>query len=669
MNTLNNRNTSGRICGAHLAAIIFMGIIISLIGCSGTSVTPREGSIQGKIVNTSGVAIEDVLVSWDYDRTRWSLTDETGSYFIDGIGFGDQLFNVEAFGFRASRFSAEIFSGQLTTAASFTIEAKSFDYIEVAVKEVSATHVVIDWKTTDYTNGLIEYGETESLGRTVREDSGVYATAHSLKIADLAPQKLYYFKIIANREGRAAETSIIDNFTTQSSLEDKTPPSPPSAVSAALTSIPGQVTVFWAPVSDPDLKGYRVYRSELANAPFTMVSNMLIAKGQERYTDFTTIAGKKYFYRVTAIDQAGNESGFNNLASMMVPGAIATEVRWTRANSPYLVMGDMTILPTGKLTIDAGVEVLIAESDSFRLGDQNRVEIMVEGAIVASATKDLPITFASSRTNAEKNDWGGINFTDVENPANTLVNVIITDAGTGLQINNSQGTFAQIAIRNCIVGARCEKNKNLSVNMLTTSKCSTGLELKKNLNLKISDSTFIHPQIAINSQLNDGLVISGCNLLEYTENGLISNESGGILAITNNLFVSPQGTGIKILTQNPLVEYNTFDSPYGIQINQSNPIIRKNIFLSRRSVFESGKKGIEHLSGSLPLPIFGPNNIVGFAADIAYIGCVASADSKTADVLLMMELNGDKYDYRLRQAFPDNDDPWGIQRQEIPYEM
>jgi hypothetical protein len=630
-------------------------------------VTPREGSLQGKIVNTAGNPVEDALVSWAYDRTRWSLTDDKGSYHIDGIGFGDQVFSVEAFGYRSSSFAASIYSGQVTTAASFSIEAKSFDYKEIKVNEVSATHVVISWQTTDYTNGLIEYGESESMGRTVREEANAYATSHSLKITDLSPEKQYFFKIIANREGRNAETSAINNFITLSSLEDQTPPSPPAAVEAALTTIPGQVTVFWAPSSDPDLKGYRVYRSELANAPYTLVSNMLIAKGQERYTDMAVMPGKKYYYRVTAVDQAGNESGFNNVASMMVPGSVANEIRWTRANSPYKVCGDLNILETGKLYIDAGVEILVCETDAFRSNDENRVEITVSGAIIASAGNDLPVVFASARTNPDKEDWAGISFINVENQANTLVNVIISAAQTGLSVNNSVGNFSGVDIRNCILGAKCENNANLTVAGLKTSRCTTGIELRSNQSISLSDSTFIHPQIAINSQLNDGLKIIGCNLLEYTDTGLISNESSGVLEISNNLFVSPQGTGIKLVNRNPLVQYNTFDSPYGIQVSQGNPVISKNIFLAGRSVFGAGKKGIENLSGSLPLPVYGPNNMTGFAAEVRYLNCTPSADSKTEDVLLMMQINGKTYDYRLRQPFPDIDDTWGIRREEIPY--
>ena len=651
-----------------LVAALLLLLGTGMIGCSGSSVTPREGNLKGRIIDKSGLPVEDALVTWEYDNTRWSLTDDKGQYFIEGIGFGAQTFNVAAFGYHSARFGIEIYSGQTSSAEDFAIEAKSFDYLEIKVEEVSATHAVISWKTTDYTNGLVEYGETESMGRTVREENGVYATTHSVRLIDLSPEKQYFFKIIANREGRLTETSPASSFVTQNSLEDRTPPAAPTGVSAALTSTPGQVTVFWAAVPDPDLKGYKVYRSELANATFSQVSNMLVPRGQERYTDVTAVAGKKYHYRVTAIDQAGNEGGYNNVASMLVPGQVATAVLWTRANSPYILAGDLNVTETGKLSIDSGVEVLIAENDSFRLGDENRVEITVAGAIVASASADFPVIFASAKSNPDKGAWGGIKFDGVDNAVNTFVNVVISDATTGLQITNSAGIFSLLAIKNCNVAVKVDNTNDLQVDQVTAQRCTTGMELKSNKNLHVSNSTLVHPTIGISSQLNDGIKISGCNFLEYTDTGLVSNEAGGTVEFSNNLFVSPLGTGIKLVQRNATIEYSTFDTPYAIQINQGSPAIKKNIFMATRSVFGAGKKGIEHLLGTLPLPVFGPNNMLGFSTEVAYIGCTASADSKSDEVLLMKEISGDTYDYRLRQPYPDLEDTWGINRSEVPFQ-
>jgi hypothetical protein len=636
-------------------------------GCTGNNVTPREGTIRGKIINASGQPVEDALVTWAYDDTRWSLTDDQGAFYIEAVGFGEQIFQVEAFGYSVMQFKANIYSGQLTEVTDQTIEAKSFAYSDIKVEEVSATHAQISWKTTDYTNGIIEYGESQNLGRTVREPSGEYATAHSLKISGLSPEKQYFFKIIASRENRSAESSAVQSFTTLNSLEDLTAPNPPTNVEAALTESPNMVTVFWAPVSDLDLKGYKVYRSENVNAAFSQISNVLIPKGQEKYTDVSVVPGKKYFYRVTAIDQAGNESGFHNITNMLVPGDISTQVTWTRANSPYVVYGDINILETGRLNIDGGVEVHIKSFDSFRRNDPNRIDIIIAGALVASSSSDFPIIFASADINPGNNTWNGIKFDNAQNDVNSLVNVTISDAEKGLQINNSQGIFKNISFLNCLTGIQAVNNENLELSSMLTRRCATGLLMNSNTNFTLASSTFYHPTTCVNSSENDGITITGNNFLEYTDTGLLTNEAGAQIEIVNNLFVTPNGTALKIMAHNPVVEYNCFDSPNAIQISQGNPVIRKNLILAERSVFNEGKKAIEHLAGSLPLPEFGPNNVHGFAAGNDYIGCTPTADSSKEDVLLMREITGDTYDYRLRQAFPDSEDPWGINRADVPF--
>ncbi len=639
-----------------------------LFGCSGSSVTPREGSINGRITTVEGNPIEDALVTWQYDRTRWALTDPSGNFHIEAIGFGDQMFQVEAFGYRTSQFKASIYSGQTTEVPAQSIESKSFEYQEITVTETSATHAVVSWKTTDYTNGYIEYGETSSMGRTVRETTGNYATTHSLTIPGLSPAKQYFFKIIASRENRNAETSVTRSFSTVSSLEDTTPPIAPTGVAASLNGQQNQATIFWAPSSDLDLKGYRVYRAEISNGTFSRVSQTLIAKGQERYVDVSVTPGKKYYYRVTSIDQAGNESGYNNQTSILVPGNISNTITWTRANSPYVLAGDLTILSTGRLNIDSGVEVLIESFDSLATGDTSKVEIIVNGAIVASAGNDIGVVFASNDTVQSKGLWKGIHFKNVENPANSLVNVTIKDADIGLTMENSAGVFDQINIIDCSTAAKIVSTANNKLSRLTATRCTTGIEASTNSSLTIESCTLVHSTKGIVSSANNGLKISGCNFIEFIDTALTSDEAGGQIEFSNNLFVSPSGLGISLLSQNPTVEYNTFDTPYAIQITQSSPILRKNILLAERSVFGTGKKAIEHLANSSPKPVFGPNNVYGFAEENSYIGCEKTSDSLSMDVLLMKEINGKTYDYRLRQAFPDNTDPWGINRIEIPYE-
>ncbi len=647
-------------------ASVFLILSALLIGCS-DDVKPREGAIEGKIVDLTGKGLKDVLVEWEYDNTRWGLTDENGHYVVDGVGFGTQNFVITANGYRSAIFKAPVYSGMTTYVDDVSVQRLSFTYSDIKVEKTTATTALISWKTSDYTNAVIEYGLTESLGKYAREKSNLYTTTHTFELTNLEPEKTYYFKISASREGQSIESSTISTFSTLNSFEDGNAPVPPTNVESALNEIPGQVVVFWQPNYEADLKGYKVYRSEVSNGDFTEVSNGFMARGQERFTDNTVVPGKKYFYHVTAIDQANNESGYNNVTEILVPGNISSEVHWTLANSPYIVKGDINITEFGALHIDGGVKILIDEIDGLNAGTSELIEINVNGTIVASAGNTLPITIAANKSNPAKASWKGINIINSSNVSNTMANFIISDADKGISVNNSEIILSKIELINCNAGIEITDSKDLVIDNILTKRCTTGAILTNNNSIHLQNSTFIHPTNCVVSSNNSGLSITGSNMLEYTDIGIISDECGGIVEFLNNLFVSPSSLALQINGKCQRIENSVFDSPYAIQLKSEIPDIQKNLFMAERSLYSEGKKCIEYL-GVNSEPVFGPNNIEGFTAENAYINCSPHIDSTTtSDIMLMKDITGEAYDYRLRQPYPNNSNPWGIIRETNPY--
>ena len=87
---------------------------------------------------------------------------------------------------------------------------------------------------------------------------------------------------------------------------------------AGLEAIPGGATptehsidLSWAPNTDPDLAGYNVYRQDIdsngaAAGTATRLNQTPVAG--PAYRDQTAVPGRRYAYRVTAVDTAGNES-------------------------------------------------------------------------------------------------------------------------------------------------------------------------------------------------------------------------------------------------------------------------------------------------------------------------------------------------------------------------
>lgn len=654
------------ICSILVITIIF----IQLIGCSGNNVVAREGSVTGKITTVSGGALEGALVRWANDSRRYSYTDENGIYIVNDVSFGTQQFIVTREGYKQTSFSTPIYSGQTTTAADVSVTTQSFYFSDIKVTETSSSHAIITWKTSDYTYGMIEYGTTESFGSAVKETDVVYSTTHSVKISNLKPETSYFFRIVSSRQNQNAEYSDIGSFATISVLQDNTPPTSPGEVSVALSGVAGKAVVYWQQIYDSDLKGYKVYRSESYNGiysslPIGQTIPLLLAKGVNNFTDDTVVPGKKYYYRVTAVDQAGNESGYNgNSEGIVVPGRITSDVRWTVANSPYIIKGDLTVSEFGSLTIDDGVKVLVSDVDATHSGEDNqKIELRVSGKLITSQGPSKVI-FAANMPNPSNNVWKGIIFDNMSNTDTNLINATISDAEKGITIKSTQsGTYKDLEIINCAIGAYLDSSVNLEIDNFKFKRCPTAVNLANCNDITVSNSNFIEQQYGIISDGSNGLSVKGNNFLNYNTTAIKSNDVSGSVSFTNNLFVSPTAKAIEISNYVSLIEYNTFDTPYAISIANGAPTIRKNIILANSSVFGMGMIGIEN-KNAYTTPTFGPNNIYGFGEN-AYSGCNASADSASTNVVLMKSVNAEPYDYRLRVDYPSTDDCWGIKRDYI----
>jgi fibronectin type 3 domain-containing protein len=66
------------------------------------------------------------------------------------------------------------------------------------------------------------------------------------------------------------------------------------------------VELSWSINVEPDLAGYRVYRSEQEGARGALLTPELLPS--PAYRDNSVQSGQRYWYTVTAVDRSGNES-------------------------------------------------------------------------------------------------------------------------------------------------------------------------------------------------------------------------------------------------------------------------------------------------------------------------------------------------------------------------
>ena len=98
---------------------------------------------------------------------------------------------------------------------------------------------------------------------------------------------------------------------------DTFPPSAPSGLTVA--SVNGIVSLFWALNPEADVAGYHLYRAETEDAPASGWQRLTTTPlGKSSFRDDRVVIGRTYFYRLTAVDQVGNESLPSPVASETV---------------------------------------------------------------------------------------------------------------------------------------------------------------------------------------------------------------------------------------------------------------------------------------------------------------------------------------------------------------
>jgi hypothetical protein len=130
------------------------------------------------------------------------------------------------------------------------------------------------------------------------------ATAKKPEYTDTQAQyaKTYEYSVEAFLSSGDAEVRGEPSQTVSITPEDRFPP----AVPTGLTAIAGisSIELSWTPDTEPDLRGYYVYRSA-GDGPLEKIGGLIETPV---YGDRAIEAGKSYSYAVSAIDQNGNES-------------------------------------------------------------------------------------------------------------------------------------------------------------------------------------------------------------------------------------------------------------------------------------------------------------------------------------------------------------------------
>lgn len=136
-------------------------------------------------------------------------------------------------------------------------------------------------------------GTTLIVGEQFRDRQFHYGTAYR-----------YAVRAVSRCTGHLVESESAEAIHTP---RDTFPPAAPANVTAG--SANGVISLFWAANTEPDLAGYNIYRADRADAPEEeWIKLNATVHTLNTFRDETTIRGKTYYYKVRAVDRAGNLS-------------------------------------------------------------------------------------------------------------------------------------------------------------------------------------------------------------------------------------------------------------------------------------------------------------------------------------------------------------------------
>ena len=290
------------------------------------------------------------------------------------------------------------------------------------------------------------------------------------------------------------------------------------------------VLLNWEKSSASDLAEYRIYRS---NTPLRGFQHIMKLELNE-YRDEQLINAQKYYYQVTAVDLAGNESEKSDTIRGMpvapgptpVSGIIESDTIWYAGASPYVLENTLIVKDKATLTIEPGTEIRSKGG-----------ALIIEGRLDAKGDEGHIIVFDSAE---EGKSWEGITFSNVKEKENHV-------------------KFCRI--KNAMAGVVCQ----------ASSPRIDACELIENgTALKISGA-FSKPRIMKST-------------IQKNREAAVLIEDGAQPKLSENTIQENMKEGILIKSSAPIIDHNriTQNQGSGITVKNSHSVITENNFIDNR---------------------------------------------------------------------------------------
>jgi len=227
---------------------------------------------------------------------------QNGRYAFQDTGAPQGLRPGQRYSYRVQPVNRQ---GQLGAAADTAVVFSAAPAVPEGLRAVAGDgEVVLSWTAASGVRGYNVYRGRRPGEHGPQPLNAEPIPGDTFRDAGVQNETTYYYVVRAVGSDRPPWRESGDSAEVAATPAKTTPPAPPRG----LTAQPGPngVVLTWAPGTETDLLGYRVYRRELPGTSPRRLTDVPIAT--TTFTDRTAPAGARVSYSVTAVDRSPRQN-------------------------------------------------------------------------------------------------------------------------------------------------------------------------------------------------------------------------------------------------------------------------------------------------------------------------------------------------------------------------
>lgn len=187
-------------------------------------------------------------------------------------------------------------------------------------------------------------------------------------------------------------------------------------------------------------------------------------------------------------------------------GIIDAPTTLTKAKSPYRLLGDLYVSPAARLTMEAGVVLVVVPGEAcgdtrqIDWADSNMISIKVDGAFFITGTPDEPVQILPEKHKPGKIQWDGIRIRNKRPILVQIENLHIAGAQKALNITYSSFHVANSIFADNNTAIWLENEAGISVyNNLFTGNRSAAIVIRESIPSIVANIFYQNVNYAIDS--------------------------------------------------------------------------------------------------------------------------------------------------------------------------